>query len=230
MKDFRSTVLESATKQLAAIAPYIWLVEVLVPQDPPVRIRITNFTEPVTRGSDNTGHPIVYYPFPVAQGDLLQQTHGDLTDITFNVANITLEIASLLDQYDGLTGQPVVIRLVNLDGISDTDAELRTDGKVVSCHVTDTIATFTVSATNLTKALFPKRRCLATCIWRFGAEECGYDIPVGAGNTVGTGFDFCNHELEDCETRGEDEEARGRTVKHPLRFGGMPGMLSGART
>lgn len=228
MKDFRNTVLEAATKQLDGLGAYFWLLEVRVPTDPPTRFRVTSNSKPVIRGTDSGGHPIIYYPFPVAHGDLLQQTRGDLTDITFNVANVTLELSQVLDRYDGLTGQPVVIRLVHADGVADPDAEYRTDGKVIRCHVTDQVASFTVSATNLTKALFPKRRMLAfCCASRFGGVECGYAIPASPGETIGTGFSTCSRELEACEERGADETARGLTAQHPKRFNAFPGMRNG---
>lgn len=229
MKDFRNTVLETATKQLAGLDPYIWLIECGVPTIPRSRIRITSFTDPITRGTDSGGHPLIWYPFPVATGDLLQQSRGDLTDTTFNVANVTLEISALLDQYDGLTGEEVIISLVNRAGVTDPNAEDTTQGKVLRCHVTDTVASFTVSATNLTKILFPKRRMMANrCASLFGGIECGYTIPAAAGDTVGTGFSTCSRELEACEERGADEVARGLVRMHPRRFNCAPGMRIGA--
>lgn len=230
MKDLRNTVLAAAATQLAGLDPYAWLLEVRVPSDPPTRIRVTNYSEPIARGTDNQGHPIVYYPFPVAQGDLLQQTNGNLTDVTFNIANITREFSQILDQYDGLAGQPVVIRLIHSQGITDPDSELRSDGTVVKCVVTDQIASFTVSAKNLIKTYFPKRRMLGqSCIFRFGQDECGYAIPASTGETVGTGFSSCGHGLADCSERGRDEVARGLDSGHPRRFGGFPGLVQGNR-
>lgn len=228
MKDHRSTVLETATAQLAGLYPFVWLFEVRVPTEPATRFRITNYSETITRGTDNQGHPIIYYPFPVAHGDILSQTKGNLSDLTINVANVTLELSHLLDQYDGLSDQPVVIRIVHIQGISDLNAEERWDGRVVSCRVTDEVATFQIAATNLTKTLFPKNRLNALdCGARFGEPSCGYVIPASPGNTVGTGFSFCPKELVACEERGADEAARGVTVLHPRRFRACPGLVLG---
>lgn len=228
MKDLRNTVLEIASKQLDGMSPYFWLFEVRVPTDPPTRFRITNYTQPIARGVDSGGHSIIFYPFPIAQGDLLQQAKGDLTEMTFNITNVTLELATILDSYDGLSGQPVVVRLVHSEGVTDPNAELRSDGEVTRCRVTGDVFSFSVSAKNLLKELFPKRRLMAyRCGSTFGGAECGYSIPTTTGETVGTGFSTCSRELEACEERGLDEVARSLTRLHPLRFNAAPGMRSG---
>jgi len=228
MRDLRNTILETATKQLAGTLPYAWLFEVRIPSDPPQRIRLTSYMQPITRGTDSDGNPLVYLPYPIAIGDMTDQVHANLSDVTINVANVTREFMDEVDKYEGLAGEPIVIRFINTAGASDPNAEVRYDARVVRCHVTDSVATFSVSATNLAKSLFPKNRFMARdCIWRFGGTDCGYVIPDSPGETVGTGFSFCGRELEDCEERGADEAARGLLSQHPLRFGGCPGMKGG---
>jgi len=232
MKDFRGTVIETAYAQLASTDPFAWLFEVRVPSTPASRIRLTSYSQQIARGTDSGGNPIVWLPFPIAFGELREQKKGNLDEITINVANATRELMDEIDLYDGLSDQPVAIRLIHTQGLTDTAAELRFDGKVTRCRVTEDVATFTVSASNLTQRMFPRDRILAAeCIWKsrggFGGSGCGYDIPLSATNVVGGGFSFCGGTLPDCEKRGEDEDARSLTVEHPLRFGGCPGVKIG---
>jgi len=232
MIDFRNTVIETAMQQLAATEPFVWLIEVGIPSDPATRFRITSYSQAITRGTDRDGNPIIYYPFPVAHGDLLDQARGNLNSISINVANVTLELMTYLEQYDGLSDQPVVLKLVHSQGLADPGAERRFDGRVSNVKVTDEGATFLVSATNVTKSKFPKQRLLAfDCVHagvKFGGVQCGYNIPAVATNEVGGGFDFCAGSLEECEERGEDEVAHGLDRNHPLRYGGCPGLKLGA--
>jgi len=230
MKDVRNTILEAATKQLAGEWPFFWLIAVRIPSEPPTWFRATNFRVAVERGTDNAGHPIIFYPFPVAFGELLEDVQANLSDVTINVANCTREIGNLIDTYDGLADQPVILTLVHSQGISDPNAGREFRGEVLRCHVTDEVATFSVSATILARENFPKNRLNAkTCGRIFGDEGCGYVIPASPGETVGTGFSTCNRELENCEERGADEAARSLTVLHPLRFDACPGLQSGSR-
>jgi len=229
MKDFRSTVMEAALQQLASSDPFIWLIEVRVPSDPPQRLRLTNYSTPISRGTDTGGHPLIWYPFPIAHGDMSEQVRGSLSDLTINVCNVTREIMDELELYQGLVDQPVVIRLVHSQGLNDPAAESRFDGNVVQTNVRDSVASFKIAATNVTKTLFPKNRLLAfDCGWVYGSSQCGYAIPAVCTNVVGGGFDFCGRTLDDCVERGEDEEARGLASRHPDRFGACPGIRLGA--
>lgn len=233
MKDYRSTVIETAYAQLAEANGFIWLLEIRVPSTPPTRLRLTNWSQQVPRGTDSGGNAIIWYPFPIAFGELREQKKGNLDEVTISVANCTRELMASIELYDGLADQPVVIRLVHSQALADPAAERRFDGKVSRCRVTADVASFVVSATNLTKRLFPRDRILAfDCIHKnrggFGGTGCGYRIPVGPTNEVGGGFSFCGGTLEDCEERGADEAARSLTVEHPLRYGGCPGTRQGA--
>lgn len=233
MKNFSGTVTAAASKQLQLMNPFRWLLEFEVPTDPPTRFRFTNNETPISRGTGPGGVALTYYPKPIAHGDLTQDAKGDLQEVTINVSNITLELMTVLEAYDGLIGQPVILRLVNTLALSQAGAESRYDGRVASCRVTDSVAVFRVGQANLQRKQFPGNRWIAHhCPWRFGSAECGYVIPDTPGDTVGTGFSFCGRTLAQCTERGADEEARGilnsdGEPNHPLRFGGAPGIQLG---
>jgi lambda family phage minor tail protein L len=228
MKNFQTTIVDSAKNQLENSAPFIWLVSVKIPSDPPTRFRATNYHAQVERGTSTAGDPLVYYPFPIAFGDHRQSQSGDLPTSTINVANVSLELMTTLHTYKGLVGQEIVVRWVRADALEDPGAEYKFVGQITSCVVDDRVASFTFGTRNLQQAPFPRNRWVANhCQWRFGTAECGYKIVTGGTNTVGGGFTFCPRTLTACEERGDDETARSLTSQHPLRFGGYPGIQRG---
>lgn len=234
MKDFSSSVLAAAKNELAQENPIIWLVEAQVPTSPPTRFRFTNYSVYVPRGiNPDTGLPIVYSPFPVAHGDLLQNNKGDLKGTTINVGNVTLELMEELEAYNGVTGQPIIIRSVPLNALGDPAAERRFDGVVMHVLIKQDVAVFSIGQANITQAPFPGRRVIADhCgVRQFGDAECGYLIPAGATNIIGGGFSVCTRSLSGtggCNDHGLDEVARGLTKKHPLRFDAYPGTKQAA--
>ena len=228
MKDFAATVVAAAKNQLEQTQPFIWLVSVEVPTDPPTRYRLTSYPEAIQRGQTSAGVPLTFSPFPLAFGDFRTSGKGDLPPLTLNVANVTLEVAGVLQEYGGLVGQPVTLRLVHIQGLEDPNAQAGWAGRITGCTVDDTVASFSIGAPNLQKAPYPRNRFIANhCQVRYGSAECGYIIPAAPGESIGTGFSTCPRTLSACGVRGLDELARGLTQLHPLRFGAYPGIQLG---
>jgi phage-related protein len=228
VKDFSATILAAAKAQLEASQPLIWLVSVEVPTDPPTRYRLTSYPEAIVRGQSSLGADLTYSPFPLAFGDFSQNTKGDLRPLTINVANVTAEMMEVLQLHAGLVGQEAVIRLVHIQALEDPNAEVSWRGRISGCSVDDKVASFALGSSNLQKDPFPSNRYVANhCQWRFGSPECGYLIPAAPGESIGTGFSTCPRTLTACRTRGLDEVARSLISRHPLRFGGCPGIALG---
>lgn len=212
---------------LRADHPWVWLYEVEVPTDPPTRFRITNYTEDIEFGFDGAGDPLTYSRFPVSAGDIVQSKDGDLPRIRVSVANATREVGAVVEQYGGLVGQPAVIRVVNIEALDVPGADIRFDAQIVRTTANAEAITFELSPANLHDAEFPRWRYMSQhCNFPFGGVLCGYVIPASPGDTVGTGFSTCPKHLAGCTERGEDEDARSVTVKHPQRFGGFRGMVN----
>jgi len=221
------TVQTGEQTTLRAENPWIWLYEVEVPTDPPTRFRLTNYTEDVEYGFDGASDPIIYSRFPVSAGDIVQGKDGDLPRIRVSVANATKEVGLVVDQYGGLVGQPAVVRVVNREAIDIPGSDIRWDAEVVRCSGGAEAITFELSAANLHDSEFPRWRYMSQhCIFAFGGVKCGYVIPSSPTNTVGGGFDHCEKHIVACEERGDDEDSRGVTVRHPMRFGGFRGMVN----
>lgn len=226
MTDFRGTFLSAAKNQAACEVPLCWTIDIAVPSSPRTRFRLTTYSKRVSRGVNTvSGAPLVWDPYPIALGNLSQNTKGDLRGTTINVGGATREMLELLELYRGLVGEEAIVRLVPAEGPYEPGAERRFDGIITNTVVRQDMITFQVGAANITKLPNPMRRFLADhCgVDRFGGPACGYSIPAGATNTIGGGFDFCPFTLLGCDERGQDEAARGVPVLHPLRYDAVPG-------
>lgn len=226
MTDFRNTFLSAAKNQAALEVPVCWLIDIEAPTSPRTRFRLTTNSKRVPRGvNPATGAQLYWDPFPLALGNLSQNTKGDLRGTTINVGNATLEMVELLEELGGLVGSQAIVRLVPAEGPYEPNAERRFDGVIVSTLVRQDVISLTVGSGNVTKKQSPMHRFLADhCgVERFGDARCGYSIISGATNTIGGGFDFCPETLLGCTERGLDEAARGLPNNHPKRFDGCPG-------
>ena len=226
-------VFESFRSALEGSSPWAWLVEVEVPTSPPTRYRLTSHTSELVFGSDSAGDPITYYPFPLSIEGFDQTKEGNLEEVTLKIANVTREIGATLDTYGGLTGQEVIIRLVNLATLLDSNAQIVHTTTVRSAAVGADVCSFTLSPYNLLSERVPKFRFLQDhCPVLFGGPHCGYAIPATTGETVGTGFSTCPKTRAACTLRGDDEvssnpnSSGGGTIarQHPERFAGWPGI------
>ena len=204
---------------------WIWLYELEVPSDPPTRYRLTNYKTAVLFGTNSSGTPLEYSRFPVRCGPIEQSGRGDLPGIRVTVGNVQREVGAMVELYDGLTDQPVVVRLVHKLALAVPSAQIRWDAKVQRVRVSDKAVTFDVASTDIQAARFPSKRYSATsCPVDFGLAECGYVVPNSPADSVGGGFSTCPKDLLSCTERGDDEEARGLTRQHPKRWGGRRGI------
>lgn len=210
------------SRQLQDEYPWVWLYDVEVPTTPPTRFRLTNFNTELEHGSDSNGDPLVYSPTPIAQGDMLESGDGDLPRLQVQVANESQFLRRIMEDYDGLNGQPVVIRLVHILDIGDATASLRFDGQIISAKVTHERVAWEVSALSVQQATFPTRRYMrAHCKHRYGGPHCGFDL---TNATLAAAHPDCSKTLTACTERGDTEEATlGAAFRlHPARFGGEP--------
>jgi lambda family phage minor tail protein L len=225
-----STGLALHINALDQSSPFAWLFEVEIPTSPPTRLRFTNQTKKIAWGADSQGNPIEYDPYPVKVGKIAATKGGDLPTIKVQVSNVTREVGRLIDTYDGLTGQLVVLRIINLATLLDPSAEVRIDSQIRSVAVNNKGATFVLSPYNLQQDQIPSRRYLKNhCDFHFGRERCGYVLGGPSyvpDNTVGGGFNFCPKTFEGCVERGDDEEARLSAAErlHPDRAGFFRGI------
>ena len=213
------------SRQLRDEYPFVWLYDVEVPTTPPTRYRLTNFNTAVEHGVDGNGDALVYTPAAIAQGEMTQSGEGDLPRLQIQVPNESQFLRTVFEDYDGLIGQAVVIRLVHILDIGDPTAETgRFDGQIVSAKVTHERVAWEVSAMSVQQAVFPARRYQRShCRHRYGGPECGYDL---TNASLLAAHPDCTKSLVACEERGATELSvlGAAFVKHPARFGGWPGI------
>lgn len=212
------------SRQLADPSGWIWLYDVEVPTEPPTRFRLTSHNTPVEHGFDSNGDAFTYDPTPIVQGEITESGEGDLPKLQLQVANESQFLRRLFEDYDGLVGQPVTIRLVHKDELGDPTASLRFDGQIVSAKVTAERVAWEVSALSAQQAVFPARRYQRLhCRHRHGGPECGYDL---TNATLAAAHPDCTKSLAACREHGTTELAvlGAAGVQHPQRFGGFPGI------
>ena len=225
MKDLTQNT--SAHKnQLETEDPFIWLFEFEMPDG--TRQRLTNFTERVEFGEDDTGSPLVYYPAPIAHSGIEQSGEGDVPSIKVSISTGgAFWLTSLIDTEGGMIGQRARVIVVSSRELDNPAAAIVEDARIVSAAMNNGSVTVVLSAFNIFKSrlprfLYSRRRCR----WVFGSGECGYNVQA-----TGATFTSCNYTLEDCEARGDQELANVNVGvrHHPERFGGFPGIPRGGR-
>lgn len=203
--------------------PWRLLYEVEVPTDPPTRLRFIKATPQATTVSfrGNT-----YFPFPVTHASERVDTEGNLQETTLTIANVSREIATRLEEHDGLVGQPVRVILIHETELSAGNGQpsLETDYRIASVTYNEEAVTARLANHNAYRTNFPALRMMRrTCRWtEFRGEDCGYAVPVASGGLATC--DFSLNGPNGCEAHGANELANGFDVRHPARIGAFPGI------
>lgn len=158
------------------------------------------------------GFTWIAFPFTI---DSVKQTKTQLPSIPVKISNVTRVMEQYIEQYGGMVGCTVILRVVNskfstrINGVLTLTGSAEVDEEFVVMHTTSdaTWATFNLGGALPLMKRFPFRRILKDwCPFPYAQIECGY---VGALPT-------CAHTLQDCRNHGNS-----------LRFGGEPSMAQG---
>lgn len=199
-------------------SPFVWLYEVEVPTDPATRIRIAARHPVAVFFRGNT-----FYPFPATHSAVTETTEGDLSTTALTISNISREIVTLLEEHNGLVGQPVKVFLVSKLDLSSGNALVEQDFRIKSVSVNAESITAQLAVYNLYKAKFPALRLMrGHCRFAYRGTGCGYALAVSDGGlaTCDKTYDGDNG----CVVHGDNEVANGQARKHPARFGGFLGI------
>lgn len=211
--------LAAMKNRLSHPTPYIWLIEVRVPSDPPTMIRITPNQREVAFGQTEAGEPIVYKPFPVEIGTLESDSEGGTPEFAITVGGVTREIMALLLAYDYLTDQPCRLMLVHSDHLDDANQRAEFLFEISNVSGDEQACTFTLSTDNLYAWMIPSERITRDfCGFTYKSIQCGFF--GDPSNTLGA----CPRNYAGCSVRGEWEVANGYEQTHPGRFGGAPAL------
>lgn len=149
----------SESRKLAQADPWIWLVDIQVPSDPIQRFRLTSHDEPVEFGESPDGDTLVYSPAPIAFDGIPESADGSLPSLSITLQDVLGIAATVVDQHDGLVGQPVVIQVISSAHIGLGAPAQRLDAQVSSATVTDDgpRVALSISAKNVYQTAFPSR-------------------------------------------------------------------------
>lgn len=149
----------------------------------------------------------IYRPVPIQHTAWKQDTEGNLTDISLTLNIIGTQAYKTIDDYEGFVDIEVVVRLVNANALSDSDAVIEETYLITGSQGDHTSITFDLGHYNFLKQQFPRQRFdRIHCRFAFKSEGCGYDgVDVQCSKRL-VGTNGC---------RAHSNEAR---------FGGFPGI------
>jgi lambda family phage minor tail protein L len=204
--------------ELVSANIWIWLYEIEVPTSPPTRYRFCRNTRQVTfRGN-------IYYPFPVSHSGMRENQSGDLPTVNLVVSNVSREVMSVLETYNGLLDQPVRIILVNSAALETNQAVMQQDFKIVNVTATEESITASLGDISLYETTVPQQRMMRNyCRHQYRSAACGYAVDPGDPNFL-SGCDKSYDGTNGCIAHGASEADAGVPVVHPQRFGGFRGI------
>lgn len=185
--------------KIASDAPWIILLEIQLDGD---TVRLCSNNEDLIWDSE------VWQAFPFQLDALAETGKGEIPAVTVKVSNITGEIQQALESADGANGTPVIIRVVNSEVSSPTEAELELEFVLDRTDYDEQWVTFFLTGSNCLSRRIPRGRYLKNfCRFQYGGIECGVSAATVAS------YPNCGRTRADCETRGNS-----------TRFGGFPAM------
>jgi len=188
--------------KLATAGAWIILLEITLTDGDSTVLRFARNTEDVVFDGNN------YTAFPFEIEPTKQTSKGEIPTVTLRVSNVTRLIQPYLEDLDGGVGSIAKITVINTNHLNEDYSELEMTFDVLACQSSARWVTFTLGAPNPLRQRFPLNQFIALhCRWRFKSAECGY---TGEETT-------CNRTLKNC-----------RELGNSTRFGGFPGMRTGA--
>ena len=188
--------------KLHSTIPWLILLEVTIPSTPATTIYLVRNTDDIIFNSQT------YTAFPFELEATKQVSKGEIPSLAVKFSNVGRSIQTYLEDYDGLVGQSITIRIVAQPTGSASYLEARSWTYDILGTTADAMwVTFTIGAPNPLSKRFPLHRYIANhCNWKFKSVECAYS---GEDTT-------CERTLAACQAKSNSG-----------RFGGYPGMGSG---
>lgn len=205
MKDIGSSI-KTQKNTLAITEPWCYLFVVQISDTE--ALYLTNHSESIVYG----GH--TYKPFPVAVGEIKEDSRGNLESVNLAISNINRMAMAYMELNDALLGRDVWIYIINkLDLTQVVDLGVY---QITEASADQDTATFTLGHYHFFNLKFPRNRYIkGRCRFVFKSAECGYS----------DGHETC------------DKTLLGNTADNPgckyhnntSRFGGFPYLASGKR-
>ena len=198
-------VLIIETLKISSINPFLFLLDITLP-DNITKLYLVHNTEDIIYQSRT------YTKFPFQIELPSSRSKGQLPNWTIRVSNVTRILESYLEQFKGLNGTKIKMRIVNAGYLTVDHSELETDLEVLSSMSDAEWVTFICGGPNFLNQVFPAIRYISgSCRWKkdFKGAECAY---TGSATS-------CDGLLTTC-----------RSYNNSRRWVGYPGLASkGAR-
>ena len=164
-------------------------------------LRLADNTEDITWD----GETWTAFPFKI---EVIGETSkGEVPQVTVRVSNVSQVLQAQVEAIDGAIGSDVTISIVHTGNLNETTVPSWTF-QISGCRIDSEWCVFTLGAVNPFTRMFPVDRIMKTfCRFKFKSGICGYS----GGETE------CDKTLTRC-----------RVLNNSDRFGGFPGVGSGA--
>jgi lambda family phage minor tail protein L len=189
--------------KLNSSGAFLVLLEIGYPDESPENVvYVVNNNENIVWPSGG-GNTYLAYPFQL--GDITQDSEGSIPTVDLTVVDISRQLISIVDDYDGAVGATAIVRIVHSDHLDNATAEYSEAFEIVDTSVDGKYnLKFKLGAENPLRYRIPQDRYLKDhCRYKtFKGEKCGYS----------GGESECDRTF-----------ARCRELGTPVRFGGFPG-------
>lgn len=176
----------------------VWLMLLDITYGSEDTIRLVRNTEKITfQGNE-------YFPYGFELNEITESPN-ELPNVQLQISNATGTLQRMLEEFSGVTGANVIIRVVNTN-VADV-AEIEEHFTVLGSSSDRSYITFTLGTDFSFSKRFPPVRVMKDfCPFKFKSVECGYTGELTA----------CNKTLSNCRTRNNS-----------TRFGGEPTIPQG---
>ncbi len=203
MLELQHPVLIIETLKISSIYPWLFTLDLTLP-DGTTKLYLVHNTEDITY----LGQTYMKFPFQIELPS--GRSKGQIPQWTIRVSNVTRVLEPYLEQFKGLNGTKIKMRIVNAGHLTINHAELETDLEVLQASSDAEWVTFICGGPNFLNQMFPVLRYISgSCRWLgvggFKGAECAY---TGSAST-------CDGTLKRC-----------RELSNSKRYAGYPGLSS----
>lgn len=186
--------------KIATDSCWITLLEIFMEGQDSIKICSNNV--------DVTWNNAVWTAFPFTV-DQVTQNKTEIPTVPIKVSNITRVIEQYIEQYGGLVGTKVILRVINSNFLENAVAEVEETFTIESTTADAQWATFNLGGSLPVKMRFPFRRILKDwCPFVYKGIECA----------ATSDLETCPHTLKGCRERNNSKRFGG---EYSISTGGI---------
>jgi phage-related protein len=198
-------------------APWVWLAQIQMDTTLDTGFFVTDNNVCITFLGDD------YDPYPMSLSSIGADLEGTIQRVTITIQDVLQKFMPYIIEGQGLTGNTVLLRLVNLEPPFTDSYDITFIIDEVETDDTSIILQTSIMVSDDTE--LPAVKFLKDfCHWEFLGTECG--VNAGVPNTGQT----CTKRLDGtfgCRYWGDQEVLAAFPRQHPKRFGAFPDLPTG---